>query len=583
MNKLNKSINLSKIYDNKIVQIIFNILFSLSTACLTAILITGDWSNTIFDIVLPISSFLIMLFISIKFSFLKNLFNHTSKITLIVSAILGIYAIYLIYLVMPDYSTTFNNLIFAFPAIPAAIIILYWFYSKFWHYFKLFVKSLDKLERNFLIISIIIISIAIVVIYNMTNVFTKAHITEPNRIYNITYSTKNDKTLIIGQDFVNNAYDRIRGDIIFSSDTQVILGDDLYNNINGGENDFRQPFFAIFSMPFTLVPRIISDFTIWEMYPFLLAIVQACLVLISIVLLQRLMKLKGWTRLLFMIFLLVTYPTLLFLINMEQYVIAVFYLIAFIYMSINGLKNKDIAFIGATGTLLTSGIFFPLLCENKDFKKSIKNIFFTFFKFLVVLVISAKILLLVPDRVENSISFVKTFTGENSSFQERINRYTHFALNTMIAPKIEIENDNFLDQKLVAGIYTIILSAYNPQLSQTENNNINIAGIAILLLALLAFILNRKDTLSRICICWIAFSIILLPVLGYGAYENGFILYTYYFGWSFACLLFKFFESVLKKWPKIKNTIYALAIVTMCIINFYGIYQIIEFGMQRYI
>ena len=51
MNKLNKSIDLSKIYNNKLVQIIINILFSISTASLTAILIVGEWSNSIIDII----------------------------------------------------------------------------------------------------------------------------------------------------------------------------------------------------------------------------------------------------------------------------------------------------------------------------------------------------------------------------------------------------------------------------------------------------------------------------------------------------------------------------------------------------
>ena len=63
MNKLNKSIDLSKIYNNKLVQIIINILFSISTASLTAILIVGEWSNSIIDIILPTLSFSIMLFI----------------------------------------------------------------------------------------------------------------------------------------------------------------------------------------------------------------------------------------------------------------------------------------------------------------------------------------------------------------------------------------------------------------------------------------------------------------------------------------------------------------------------------------
>ena len=47
-------------------------------------------------------------------------------------------------------------------------------------------------------------------------------------------------------------------------------------------------------------------------------------------------------------------------------------------------------------------------------------------------------------------------------------------------------------------------------------------------------------------------------------------------------LLFNLFETVLQKWPKVKNTIYALAIIPVAVINFYGIYQLIEFGLQYY-
>ena len=582
MNKLNKSIDLTKIYDIKIVQILFNILFSLSTACITAILIIGEWSNSVIDIVLPTLSFFIMLFISIKFNLLKTIFYHTNRITLLISTILGIYTIYLIFLNMPDYSTTFANIIFVVFSIPAAIIVLYLFYSKFWHYFKLFIRSLDKLEKTFLIVAISIFTIAIIIIYNVTNVFTKAYISEPNRIYNLTYSIKNDESIQIGQKFVNQIFDRIRGDVIFTSDTQVILGDDLYNTINGGENDLRQPLFAIFSIPFTIVPRIISDFTIKEIYPFMLAIVQSSLVFISIVLLQRLMKLKGWTRLLFMIFLSVSYPTLLFLVNMEQYVISVFYLVTFIYMSINDIKDKDIAYICATGTLLTSGIFFPLLFEKRDFKKSIKIVLFTFLKFMAIFIISAKILLVLPTTLNNQINTFSIFTDESKPFNERINMYSNFALNTVAAPEITISEDDFLNQILVSGIYVLRLSAYNPQLSQTNNTDINICGVIILLLTLIAFISNYKDKLSKICIFWIVFSIILLPILRYGAYENGFILYTYYFSWAFVCLLFKFFESIFKKLPKIKNILYTFAIIIIGTVNFYGIYQIIEFGIQYY-
>lgn len=582
MNKLNKSIDLSKIYDNKIVQIIFSILFSLSTACITAILITGEWSNTVLDIVLPTLSFLIMLFISIKFSLLKNIFSKISKATLIVSIILGIYAVYLTYLNMPEYSTTFAHLIFVILAIPATIIILYWFYTKFWYYFKSFIKSLDKMERNFLIVSISIFSIAIIVIYNMTTLFTDAYIPEPYRHYNLLSSAKNEETIERGQKFVERSYHRNVLSKVYTTDTQIILYENIYTDINGCENDIRQPFFAIFSLPFTILPKMISDFSFDEIYPFLLAIAQTVLAFITIILLQRLMKLKGWTRLLFMLFLTLTFPTLLFVINMEQYVISVFYLIAFIYMSFKGKEHKDIAYIAATGTMITSGLFFPLLLEKKNWKENLKNILYTFLKAMAILIISARILLISPVKIEKQYENISRFFQEDTTFGERMNMYTNFALNTLIAPQNDVTEDIFLSQSLISGEYKYVLHAFAPQLVQTNNKVISIGGIIILLLVLLGFILNRKDKFSRICILWILFSFILMSILKYGASENGFILYTYYFGWAFVCLLFKFFESVLKKWPKIKNTIYSLVIATMCIINFYGIYQIIEFGMQYY-
>ena len=64
MNTLNKSIDLSKIYNNKIIQILINVLFSISCASLTAILIVADLSNSVIDIALPLASFFIMLFVT---------------------------------------------------------------------------------------------------------------------------------------------------------------------------------------------------------------------------------------------------------------------------------------------------------------------------------------------------------------------------------------------------------------------------------------------------------------------------------------------------------------------------------------
>lgn len=581
MNKLNKSIDLSKIYNIKLVQIVLNILFSISTASLTAILIVDKWSNQIIDILLPTLSFAIMLFITLKFKLLSKIFTNTNKIILIISAVLGIYAIYLTSEFMADYSTTFYNVTFLLLAIPSSITFLYWFYSKLWYYAKLFFKSLDKMEKGFLITAICVSSIGIIIIYNITTIFTYAYVPDGKRTYNLSYDIENEETINKGKELVENTFQKLQS-LVYTSDTQALLEADTFNNINDNENDFRQPFFSLFAMPYTILLKLIASISFETIYPFLIAIVQAMLVFISIILLGRIMRMKGISKLLFMIFLSVTYPTLLFIINIEQYVIPVFYLIVFIYMAINNMKNRDVFYIFATGSMLTSGIFFPLLGEKNNFKKSVKEIFFTFLKFLAIFIISAKILLFSPYKLNDQLGLLSFFVQEAATPTERVNMYTNFALNTILAPEIKAKEFLFAHLISVSDEHWIKLKAYNQCIDQANNDKTNIFGIIILILITLGFIFNRKDAFTKICFVWVLISIVLLAIFGYGAFENGFILYTYYFAWAFVCLLFKFFETVLQKWPKVKNTIYALAIIPVAVINFYGIYQLIEFGLQYY-
>lgn len=628
-NSLNKSIDLGKIYENKFVKIIINILFSFSTACLTDILIVRKFSTPLLDILLPCLSFLIMLFVCFKFDFLKKIFgnavnsnlsnyldeqnqlrtksqfksqlklcNNSRSIILIISAVLGLFLLYKIYTFTNEYVIVPPSVIATFLAFFAVITFLYWFYSKLWYYFKKFCKSLDKLEKNFLIIATCIFSVVIIVVYNVTSVFTAAHIAEEDKKYVITYSEETDEAKAIGNMMKNDVFGVICGNLLFTADTQFIIGTDAYNNINAKENDIRQPLFGLFALPFTIAPRLIADLTFDEIYPFLIAIVQGFMVFVTIILLEKLMKLKGITRLLFMLFLTFSYPTLLFLVNMEQYVIHVFYLIIFIYMSVNKIQDKDMSYIMATGTLVTTGILFPLLgetvcCDEKgtlkkkiDWKKSIKNIFLTFLKLAAILIISGKIILYTPNQLKGQLSNLTTYTSSTSdsmNLKEQLNMYTHFAFNTVAAPKVKDEEGLLASKVMLKDDLKVRIVAYNYNIQQTENAETNITGIFILLGVIAGFILNRKDFFSKICFAWVLFSVALLAIIGYGASENGFILYSYYFSWAFICLLFKLFEILLSKSSNIKNAIYVVAIVPLAIINLYGIYELVMFGLQYYI
>ena len=86
----------------------------------------------------------------------------------------------------------------------------------------------------------------------------------------------------------------------------------------------------------------------------------------------------------------------------------------------------------------------------------------------------------------------------------------------------------------------------------------------------------------QICFAWVIFSILLLGVMGWGAAEDGLILYTFYFAWAFICLMFKGIERMLSKVPKIRNSVYSLAIATIIVVNVNIMVQIVQFGIKYY-
>jgi hypothetical protein len=110
------------------------------------------------------------------------------------------------------------------------------------------------------------------------------------------------------------------------------------------------------------------------------------------------------------------------------------------------------------------------------------------------------------------------------------------------------------------------------------------AGLAILLLCAVSLVLNRREKTVRIAGVWAGFSVLLLLIVGWGAPENGMILYTLYFGWAFLLLLFRLLERIEAKLkfslltPLVTCTIVAL----LGWINFCGIGKLLAFAISSY-
>ncbi len=583
-----KEVDLKKIIDCKIVYYILNILFGISTAALTFFWVDQEFPAQYTYVLLPILSFFTIEFIAFKFQFLKKVFKSCNLFLLIASIILGMVTIYTNCRENEFRVFIEQCNICAILAIPAISIFLYAFYDKFIFYMKKYFKSLDKIEKNYLIIFIIIFTIFINVIYNLTTVFYSVIPNGENYSSKIVYEAENPEKEwdydALSYSLAKHICDTMMYDIIYTTDTGPIFNtDDAFMNVSKYNNDVKQPLFGVISIPLVIIPKTISYLLPnSNIYAVLLTIVHGILTAISFTLLSRLMKLKGISKAFVLTILTLVYPTLLFLINIEQYIIPTFYLVCFLYFAIKNLPDKDMLYIMATGGMLTNGILFPLLGEKKDWKKSIKNIFYTFLKCLAILIISAKISIFFPDQIFHNMGGVRDFIkGEKYTLEEKANMYSNFLNNSVYFSDFDIKD--WKGRKILT-LSDFILDVEVPskKIESANTTQLNITGVVIGGLAILGFILNRKDRFTQISFIWCLLSVFLLFGLNYGVDENGLILYSFYFSWAFVCLIIKLIESLLKNYKKIKYTVYTVAIMSLCIVNLYGVYQLIQFGIQYY-
>ena len=255
----------------------------------------------------------------------------------------------------------------------------------------------------------------------------------------------------------------------------------------------------------------------------------------------------------------------------EQYIIAYFWLIFAAYSSTEQRRASVIAVSAAGGTLLTSLAFLPLAYDAETDGKGVKP----FLTAMMKAVLGFLTLFLAFGRLDTLMGFGKkagilaSFAG-GGSITERANQFLSFITSCFAAPD--------------AAVDTVTYGHASWQLTGRNIVNTDWAGAVILLLCLISLILNRRDKAVRIAGAWAGFSVLLLLVVGWGAPENGMILYTLYFGWSFLILLFRLVERAGAKLktglltPLVTCTIVAV----LGWLNFRGIGALLTFAFEHY-
>ena len=426
---------------------------------------------------------------------------------------------------------TISSIVLFLLSIPICLIIISWVYFFTFKLISKAYKSINTYEK--IIIIIVLLFLIIFALYSF---------------YRVPSLYSDPKEL--------GEYD-----LIYTSDTVNLLKNNCWLNIIGLENDIRQPLFALYSIPF-VAPFIalfgLLSFLGAGVIPFTIEVSQIILLVITGYLLSLIISDDFKKRILFFLLFNSLYSTLLFSFMLEQYIVAVFYLVLLLYAYHNNSKTDDL-YVAATGTLSTSAIMFPLLFNPNDriyhkIRKIIKAVFYG----LVVFLLLNRIDLIVG--LFDNVSKLLSFNGNSIWLFNRVKQYTYFIRSIFIVPNASLVGGKWVLNDILV---------------------VNITGICLFLLCLLGYYFNRKNKIAKISIYFVLFSLLLLCLVGWGTAENGLILYTLYFGWAFLILIYLLFEFLFNKIHLSKAFYSFILIVIICLFS-YNFYYILDMISQLF-
>lgn len=384
------------------------------------------------------------------------------------------------------------------------------------------IKKFTTVEKRFVIISLIVSTILVVSVSLMTSAFQVP-------IY-------------------NNVIQKY--DIIFTSDSSDISNFDAWTNLKNAENDIRQPLFAVFSLPIGIFCHMVSELLFFIpsnfSYYTVMSIIQFILLAITTILISRLINIREEDKKYFYLFFSLSFPYILFGLVLEQYVMGLFYLILTIYYYENNKEKINYLYLGAVGTLLTSGIMIPFITKFTNIWDWIKKVLKCFITFVLILILSGQFAQIFT--LKTKIIQMMRFTGSKVSFIDKFNQFTYYIESLFFSVKGVIKNNNF--------------GSISYQLVPIET--ISIIGIIIFLLVFISMIINRKNKMCLISFGWVLFSIFILLIVGWGTQENGQILYSLYFAWAYYSLYFMLLYKIKNK------NIFKVLIMTTIIVMLYS-------------
>ena len=356
-------------------------------------------------------------------------------------------------------------------------------------------------------------------------------------------------------------------DVIYGSDSYTLTGSNVWLSLFQGQNDLRQPLYMLTAAPFmgiAYILGIILNCFYVNGLAIAYAFVQALLLVWSIWLLSRLISNNDIIRSLIILILSVSYPAIVFSLCLEQYVSSFFWLIMAVVAVMYDQKKADLMIIGAANGLLTSA-FMVVWKRAKSFVEWFQSAFKCGMMFLLTLFAFGRADIFL--NIKANLAEIFQHTGKKLTIIDKAYQYSKFVVDCFVGqPAVEkVHNSGFL----IWG--------------SSEPNTINVVGIIIIVLIVVAVIWNRESLLCKISASWIGFSVLLLCVLGWGTSSNALFLYSLYFSWAFWVPFFLSFQKIYNKGYK-KSVIVILTCLFILIakLNIAEFIRMLNFAIENY-
>ena len=212
--------------------------------------------------------------------------------------------------------------------------------------------------------------------------------------------------------------------------------------------------------------------------------------------------------------------------------------------------------------MLTSGIFFPLITWDHSFKQFVLRTLKLCGAFFAVMILSGQLtaFLDIPSYIEG----YGYYTGVDVSLHDKLMQYVNFVGSTLAAPASHVDFDSYR----------------HVSWQMMPVTHWRLTGLGVLALSLGGVAVKPKARFSRICLAWMAFSLLLLGIVGWGTIDNGLMLYTLYFGWAFLAMVFQLLDYVFSRRKVLEIALILMMILVVGLKNVNALKAALVFATQ---